>query len=255
VNAFSPVVTGSPTPTVRYTVGGQAIQLPYAFRSGPTSVTATASNGCGPDATVTFKVTVTDTEKPAFTNCPPTGTTAIATCTASGIGAIVGFSPLLATDNCSSPSISYDHQPGSFFAPGNTTVTATATDTAGNATTCPFTVSVAYAWSGVLQPVNADGSSVFNLGSTVPVIFQLTGPSACVTTLQATLAYTKVSSRVSSPVNKAVSTSAAASGNLFRYSSGQYLFNWGTKGLTAGTYQLQIDLGDGVSRPVTVQLR
>ena len=45
------------------------------------------------------------------------------------------------------------------------------------ATCSSFMVSVAYAWSGVLQPVNADGSSVFKLGSTVPVTFQLTGPS------------------------------------------------------------------------------
>lgn len=199
----------------------------------------------------------TDTEKPAFTNCPPTGTTAIATCTDSGIGALVGFSPLLATDNSGTPTVTYDHQPGSFFAPGNTTVTATATDAAGNATTCPFTVSVAYAWSGVLAPINADGSSVFKLGSTVPVSFQLTGPSACITTLAATLAYTTVSSSVSSPVTMAVSTSAATGGNQFRYdpASGQYLFNWGTKGLSPGTYQLQIDLGDGVSRTVSVQLR
>ena len=39
------------------------------------------------------------------------------------------------------------------------------------------------------------------------------------------------------------STAAAA----FRYdaTSGQYVFNWSTKGLTAGTYQLRIDLADG----------
>jgi HYR domain-containing protein len=192
---------------------------------------------------------------PAFTHCPPTGTTAIATCTPAGIGALVSFSPLAATDNCGSPTVTYDHQPGSFFAPGNTTVTATATDTAANTATCPFTVSVAYAWSGVLPPINADGSSVFKLGSTVPVVFQLTGPSACVTTLQATLSYTKVSSNVSSTVNKAGSTSGATSGNLFRYSSGQYLVNWGTKGLSSGTYQLQINLGDGVTRTVNVGLK
>ena len=86
---------------------------------------------------------------------------------------------------------------------------------------------------------------------------RLTGASACITNAAATLSYTKVSSRVSSPVNKVVSTSAATSGNQFRYdaTSGQYLFNWGTKGLTSGTYQLQIDLGDEVSRTVSVQLR
>lgn len=50
---------------------------------------------------------------------------------------------------------------------------------------------------------------------------------------------------------------AASSGNLFRYDAegDQYLFNWGTKGLTAGTYELTIDLGDGESRKVRVDLR
>ena len=32
-------------------------------------------------------------------------------------------------------------------------------------------------------------------------------------------------------------------------------FNWGTKGLTAGTYQLQINLGDGVTRTVSLGLK
>src|SRR5438309_8185892 len=38
--------------------------------------------------------------------------------------------------------------------------------------------SARYAWSGVLQPLNPDGSSVFKAGSTVSVKFQLTGASA-----------------------------------------------------------------------------
>jgi hypothetical protein len=200
---------------------------------------------------------VNDTTPPAFTNCPHAGATATAACTASGIGATVSFTPLAATDNCSTPAVSYDHPPGSFFAPGKTTVTATVMDAAGITATCSFPVSVTYAWSGVLQPVNADGSSVFKLGSTVPVKFQLTGPSACNTTATATLSAAKVGNSVAGSVNKAVSTSAATTGNQFRYdpTSGQYIFNWGTKGLTAGTYLLQIDLGDGVTRTVTVGLK
>jgi hypothetical protein len=65
----------------------------------------------------------------------------------------------------------------------------------------------------------------------------------------------KVSNSVSGPVNAAISTSAATTGNLFRYAGSQYIFNRGTKGLTAGTYLLQINLGDGVPRTVTVGLR
>jgi hypothetical protein len=112
-------------------------------------------------------------------------------------------------------------------------------------------------WSGVLPPINAGGSSVFKLGSTVPVIFQLTGASAGITNLQATLSVTKISDSVVGTAAKAVSTSAATTGNLFRYdaTSGDYIFNWSTKGLTAGTYQLSINLGDGLLHTVIVSLR
>jgi hypothetical protein len=193
---------------------------------------------------------------PTFSNCPPAGTTAIATCTAGGVGANVSFGALLATAPCGgTPTVSYDHQPGSFFPLGNTTVNATAMDASGNSTTCPFTVTVAYAWSGVQQPINADGSSVFKAGSTVPVMFQLSGDSACITNLPATLSYSLASLGESAPVNEADSPSAATTGNQFRYAGGQYVFNWSTKGLGAGKYLLRIDLGDGVPHTVIVGLR
>src|SRR5262249_37670485 len=150
------------------------------------------------------------------------------------------------------PTVSLDHAPGSFFPPGTTSVTATATDAAGNAATRSFPVQVSYAWSGVLQPINADNSSVFKAGSTVSGKFALTGDSACISSAVATLGYARVSADVVGPVNEADSTSAATAGNQFRYdaSSGQYVFNWSTKGLAVGSYELQIDLGDGVTRTV-----
>jgi len=43
------------------------------------------------------------------------------------------------------------------------------------------------------------------------------------------------------------STSAATTGNLFRYSgSGQYVFNLATASLSAGTWVALAKLGDGV---------
>ena len=74
----------------------------------------------------------------------------------------------------------------------------------------------------------------------------------------AKLSYTKLPISIPpSPINEAISTSAATSGNLFRYDAKtkQYVFNWGTKGLTAGLYQLSLDLGDGVSRTVNVTVK
>jgi hypothetical protein len=115
----------------------------------------------------------------------------------------------------------------------------------------------AYEWSGVLQPINADGASVFKLGRSVPVKFQLTGASAGITTAVARLSYAKINDNEPGPVNEADSTSAATAGNLFRYdmSSQQYIFNWSTTDLSPGSYQLAIDLGDGVTHTVRLALR
>ena len=112
-------------------------------------------------------------------------------------------------------------------------------------------------WSGVLPPIKADGSSVFKLGSVVPVQFQLTGASAGRTDLVARLSYTKLSDGVAGPVNSADAPGNSTPGNQFKYDpvTGFYVFNWSTKGLTAGTYELIIDLGDGFARTINLGLR
>lgn len=113
----------------------------------------------------------------------------------------------------------------------------------------------AFAWSGFLQPINMDGSSVFKAGSTVPVKFQLTGAWAGITDLVATLSYRKISDGVPGDVNEASSTSAATAGNEFRSGGGQYLFNWSTKGLAAGTYRLEVRVGSTVVGTVDLGLK
>jgi hypothetical protein len=108
-----------------------------------------------------------------------------------------------------------------------------------------------------LPPINDDGSSVFKLGSTVPVKFQLTGASAGITNVTATLTLVKVAAQVTGTDVEATSTSAATTGNAFRYdsTSGQYIFNLATKPLSTGTWQLSANLGDGVPRTVNISLR
>ena len=119
----------------------------------------------------------------------------------------------------------------------------------------PVTVSVGYTWSGFLQPINPNGSSVFKAGQTIPVKFQLTGASAGITNAVARLYVAKINANVVGTEDAAGSTSNATEGNLFRYADGQYIFNLSTKGLTAGTYQLRVDTGDGVLRVVNISLR
>lgn len=127
------------------------------------------------------------------------------------------------------------------------TFTVNATDTAGNTASASVTYFVRYGWGpsgGVLQPINADGSSIFKLGSVVPVKFQLSGidPNAPPV---ATLYVQPVSGDVTGSVVEAVSPGQADSGNQFRYdpTAQQYVFNLGTKGLEPGTYTLLIYVG------------
>jgi hypothetical protein len=114
-----------------------------------------------------------------------------------------------------------------------------------------------HGWSGVLQPVRPDGSSVFKLGSTVPVKFQLTGASASITDLTARIYLAKVSNGVIGTEVDALPTNDADTGNTFRYDeqAAQYIFNLGTKSLSQGTWQIRIDLGDGATHVVLLSLR
>lgn len=112
---------------------------------------------------------------------------------------------------------------------------------------------VAYTWSGLLAPITAGGT--YKAGRTIPIKFQLTGPSAVVTNADIHLLLFKVNNNVIGDEVDVSSTSAADTGNRFRYSDGYYIFNLNTAGLTAGTYQLQIDMGDGVMRSVNISLK
>ena len=116
-----------------------------------------------------------------------------------------------------------------------------------------FTVGVAYTWSNLLAPVQAGGT--YKAGKTIPIKFQLTGAGAGVTDAVVELRIFKISNDVLGDPVDVESTSGATTGDLFRYSSGQYIFNLNTSGLEPGTYQLQVDMGDGVLRAVNISLR
>jgi DNA/RNA endonuclease G (NUC1) len=116
-----------------------------------------------------------------------------------------------------------------------------------------FTVGVAYTWSNLLAPVQAGGT--YKAGRTIPIKFQLTGASAGVTNAVVRLVIYKISNNVLGDPVDVESTSSATTGNLFRYSDGQYIFNLDTSAMGPGTYQLQVDMGDGVLRAVNISLR
>lgn len=105
-----------------------------------------------------------------------------------------------------------------------------------------------YTFSGILQPINSDGSSVFKLKSTIPVKFQLLDSmNVPVGTAHATIDIAKISNGVTGVYEEPISTSAADTGNVFRFDEmeQQYLYNLGTKQLETGTYLIKISLDDG----------
>jgi hypothetical protein len=113
-----------------------------------------------------------------------------------------------------------------------------------------------YVYSGIRQPINSDGSSIFKIKSTVSVKFQLQDNQGnTVETAQARIYIAKISNGIIGTEMEAVSTNAATTGNLFRYDGTQYIFNLGTKPLSAGTWQIRISLDDGTSHYIPISLR
>lgn len=109
-----------------------------------------------------------------------------------------------------------------------------------------------YVTGGILAPTNADNSSVFELGRTVPLKIRVTD---CVTQAAVDDAAPEVTlsslgdDGILSPINVVISSSAADEGTTMRPAgNGQYIFNLSTKrsqfspnsDLTPGRYQVRI---------------
>ena len=230
------------------------------FGLGQTTVSCTATDSRGNTNSKTFSVTVNDTTAPAISDLS-SNITKVAT---SASGANVTYTSPTATDLVDGAvNVSCQPASGSTFSLGETTVSCSATDSRNNTAAKSFKVNVNYAWSGVLQPINggntlnntADDTSVFKLGSTIPVKFKLTGDSVGITDATARIILVKLDGTPDGTELEAISTNAPDSGSSFRYdpTSAQYIFNLGTKSLTAGDYLIKIDLGDGTAATNTVR--
>jgi hypothetical protein len=149
---------------------------------------------------------------------------------------------------------------------GYYTVTATATDKAGNTNTAVAHFTAIYRFDGFLQPINdtahyiGTNTSVFAAGSTVPVKFQLKRADGSI--IQATSAplwLTPVKgAAMSLPPNEPTTATTATSGPTFTWdaTSQQYIFNWKTAKTMAGYYwQIGTKLDDGSIYTVIIGLR
>ena len=120
---------------------------------------------------------------------------------------------------------------------GSKIFTASIKDKAGNLQTkdVPYKVNYAIANAGhFLQPINSDGSSLFKLGTcTIPCKFQILDVNNV--PVEASVA-PQIFVKFSDPTPdgttvEGISSGAANVDNLFRYSTGQYIFNLSTKKL------------------------
>ncbi|HEY9173663.1 MAG TPA: HYR domain-containing protein [Verrucomicrobiae bacterium] len=240
-----------------------ANDAPAVFPKGTTLVTWTATDSSGNTATCVQRVTVVDREPPTL-SCPAD----IALPCSIDLLVPVTFSAS-AQDNCTAqPIVTCNLPSGSGFPVGVTTVTCTATDEAGNTSTCTFKVTRAsLGFAGFLPPLGgADetgGSFVaplrtLKLGSTVPVKFTASCDGAPVTAGVHRLQLVKFSDATNSeePID-ASPQDAATTGNEFRLTDGQWHFNLDTKatGMTKGIWQLVATLSDGSQHRAWIQLK
>lgn len=143
---------------------------------------------------------------------------------------------------------------------GQKSFTVTATDAVGNNTQLTVHYTVTYAASGVcdgdaghqiLQPINADGTSVWKQGRTVPAKFRVCdaqGVSIGTPGVVAGFALVQIISGTTTNVDETVSSTTPDA--AFRWDSGaqQWIFNVSTANLSAGqTYVYLIRLNDGSS--------
>jgi hypothetical protein len=119
-----------------------------------------------------------------------------------------------------------------------------------------------YVTGGILEPINADNSSNFQLGRTIPVKIRITD---CAGTVEVNTLSPLVSLSLvdlgGGPVNELISSSAADEGTTMRSAgNGQYIFNLSTKrsqfnageDLRPGIYELRIS-SPGEFEDVVVQ--
>jgi hypothetical protein len=109
----------------------------------------------------------------------------------------------------------------------------------------------------IQQPINADGTSVFNVKrGVVPVKFTLTqgGVVNCDLPL-ATIALTRTAGGTTGAIDESVYISSADTGSNFRIDTCQYVYNLSASALGVGTYRTDIKINGNVIGSATFQLK
>ncbi|XP_033625807.1 mucin-17-like isoform X2 [Asterias rubens] len=134
-----------PTPTavdnsgVPPVVSG-SVGSPHTMGVGSVTASYVARDGSGNEATCTFSISVVvDNQAPVISGCPANQ---VGTLASGSTSVALSWVEPTATDNSGAVSTSRTHQPGQSFSEGETTVTYTFSDSAGNQDTCSFLITV-----------------------------------------------------------------------------------------------------------------
>jgi hypothetical protein len=225
---------------------------------GPHSFVVTARDNAGNTSSLTATYQVAAPAPLITITTPPSGAayllnqavTASYTCADSAVG-------LAASGGCAGPVASGG--PISTGVPGPYTFTVTALNTAGITSTETVTYQVLYGAAGttcdgatghaILQPTNADGSSVFKQGSTVAAKFRVcdaNGVSIGTPGVVQSFRLIKTSANPNAVIDEAVNSTTPDTAFRWDATNQQWIFNMSTKGLTSGTmYYYEIVLNDG----------
>ncbi len=123
------------------------------FSVGTTTVTYTATDNSGNEATCTFTVKVVDGKTPTLTACPAN---ILVQLPVDQCDTTLTWTAPTATDNCSQPTLTATFQPGASFPTGVSVVVYTARDSSNNTSTCTFSITVVDQVAPVFGPCPKD---------------------------------------------------------------------------------------------------
>lgn len=119
-----------------------------------------------------------------------------------------------------------------------------------------WTWNVRYDFIGFLPPINNDGSSVFKLGSKVPIRFQLHDADGNdVTDAGVRLSFTRIPTTAGTYSEPGLTEPQTGDVFIVSDTSHMYRYNLATRNLSSATWQIRVDIDDGNSRTVNISLK